>query len=816
MENYLDELNEEQREAVVYDGGPSLVVAGAGSGKTRVLTCKIAFLLEQGYAPWNILALTFTNKAAKEMKERIALQVGGARASRVWMGTFHSVFLRILHSESDKIGFTSHFTIYDESDSKNLIHDIIRELNLDAKEVYKPNVVQARISQAKNKLIGPDAYAADSTLREEDNRTRRPALHEVYKRYAMRCRMADAMDFDDLLYYTYLLFRDHPDVLSRYRALFRYVLVDEYQDTNYAQHAIVCQLAGEHEQVFVVGDDAQSIYSFRGAEIGNMLHFTHDFPHTRIFKLQRNYRSTQSIVKAANSLIRKNRNQIRKEVYSQGEEGEPVSVYTTFNDNEEARLVAKLIEVGHRLRAEYDDFAILYRTHAQSRTFEEEFRRQNIPYRIFGGLSFYQRKEIKDVIAYFRLAVNTSDEEALKRIINYPTRGIGNTTVDKLKAAASAHNTSLWAVLSHPESADLTLSRSTLNKIDAFRRLIESMASEVSRQDAYTLASAIVRQSGIAQELQADKTPEGESHRQNVEELLNAISAFCDEHEEEENAHISLADFLSEVSLLTDQDMNDDKADVRRVSLMTIHSAKGLEFNTVFVVGLEEGLFPSARADGRPREMEEERRLFYVALTRARRQCYLTSAHMRYHYGKMTYSGPSRFLSDIDPQLLQTQSGRGWTDGGRRKGEERKEESTEGNKPTCWLTRPTEEEIRARYQSSKYQQKTITVEEFRAKYILSKPRPTKPTVEAPKAPSPKPRLRQIKPADEELKAQSQLSTPMGMLTVGGLIDHERFGIGEVLSLSGEGADARAVIRFRSGGEKTLILRYAKYKIVNSE
>ena len=636
MPDYIEELNEGQRNAVLYNDGPSLVIAGAGSGKTRVLTYKIAYLLENGYQPWNILALTFTNKAAREMKERIARQVGPERARHLWMGTFHSMFLRILHVEAGHIGFTSQFTIYDTADSKSLIRSIIKEMGLDEK-VYKPGMVQARISNAKNHLVSPAGYANNKEAYEGDRAAKVPALRDIYQRYWERCRQADAMDFDDLLFYTFLLFRDHPEVLARYQEQFRYILVDEYQDTNFAQHSIVLQLAKNHQHVCVVGDDAQSIYSFRGADIDNILYFTKVYPDTKVFKLEQNYRSTQTIVRAANSLIEKNQWQIRKEVFSEKEKGEAIGVYQAYSDVEEGDIVVnKIAELRREKRYAYSDFAILYRTNAQSRIFEEAMRKRSMPYRIYGGLSFYQRKEIKDVIAYFRLIVNPNDEEAFKRIINYPARGIGDTTVGKIIAAATGHNVSLWTVLCEPLAYGLNFNKGTVGKLQAFRELISAFITDAAEKNAYEIGADIIRQSGIINDVCQDNSPENLSRKENIEELVNGMSDFCAQRQEEGNPNVLLGDFLSEVSLLTDQDSDKD-GDDEKITLMTVHSAKGLEFKNVFVVGMEENLFPSGMVGDSPRALEEERRLFYVAITRAEEHCFLSYAKTRFRYGKMEF-----------------------------------------------------------------------------------------------------------------------------------------------------------------------------------
>ena len=642
MKNYLDELNEGQLAAVLYNEGPSLVIAGAGSGKTRVLTYKIAYLLEQGYEPWNILALTFTNKAAREMKERIVRRVG-ERARYLWMGTFHSIFSRILRKEAQFIGFSANFTIYDSADSKSLLKSIIKEMQLDDK-VYKPGMIQSRISNAKNHLIFPDAYAADGDIYRHDRDAKVPATRDIYRRYWERCRQSDAMEFDDLLIYTYQLFRDFPEIREKYASQFHYVLVDEYQDTNFAQHSIVLQLTQERQRVCVVGDDAQSIYSFRGANIDNILKFTQLYKGAKLFKLEQNYRSTQTIVCAANSLIEKNSEQIHKAVFSKKEQGEPIDVFNAYSDVEEGDIVANKISQLHRQDGyEFSDFAVLYRTNAQSRIFEEALRKRSIPYKIYGGLSFYQRKEVKDVIAYFRLAVNPNDEEAFKRVLNYPARGIGDTTLNKIIDAANTHVVSLWKVLSDPLTYGLSINKGTHAKLQGFRELIELFRQEASEKDAYEVGSMVVRQSGIMNEIYQDRTPENLSRQENIEELVNGMHDFCASRREEGNEQVMLADYLSEVSLLTDQD-TDKEGDTQKVTLMTIHSAKGLEFKNVFVVGLEENLFPSQLSMNSYRELEEERRLFYVAITRAEEHCFLSFAKSRFKYGKMEFSSPSRFF----------------------------------------------------------------------------------------------------------------------------------------------------------------------------
>ncbi|CCZ38700.1 ATP-dependent helicase [Bacteroides hominis] len=785
MPDYIEELNESQRAAVLYGDGPSLVIAGAGSGKTRVLTYKIAYLLENGYNPWNILALTFTNKAAREMKERIARQVGEQRARYLWMGTFHSVFSRILRAEASHIGFTSQFTIYDSADSKSLLRSIIKEMGLDEK-TYKPGSVQARISNAKNHLVSPSGYAANKEAYEADAAAKMPAIRDIYSRYWERCRQAGAMDFDDLLVYTYILFRDFPEVLARYREQFRYVLVDEYQDTNYAQHSIVLQLTKENQRVCVVGDDAQSIYSFRGADIDNILYFTKIYPDTKVFKLEQNYRSTQTIVRAANSLIEKNERQIPKEVFSEKERGEAIGVFQAYSDVEEGDIVTNKIA---QLRREHDygysDFAILYRTNAQSRVFEEALRKRSMPYKIYGGLSFYQRKEIKDIIAYFRLVVNPNDEEAFKRIINYPARGIGDTTVGKIIKAATDNNVSLWTVLCEPITYGLTINKNTHTKLQGFRELIEQFMTEVAEKNAYEIGTAIIRQSGIINDVCQDNSPENLSRKENIEELVNGMNDFCAMRQEEGNTNVSLIDFLSEVSLLTDQD-SDKEGDGEKVTLMTVHSAKGLEFRNVFVVGLEENLFPSGMAGDSPRAMEEERRLFYVAITRAEEHCFLSFAKTRFRYGKMEFGSPSRFLRDIDTRFLQLPQeaalGRSVDEGAGRF----RREMEEG-----YSRRPSAERFSARPSADRPQR------ERPKEQIIG---PTVP--------------RNLKRVSGTTVSPS--AAPGAGITgvqPGQTIEHERFGIGQVIRVEGSGDNAKATIHFRNAGDKQLLLRFARFKVI---
>ena len=783
MPDYIEELNEGQRNAVLYNDGPSLVIAGAGSGKTRVLTYKIAYLLENGYQPWNILALTFTNKAAREMTERIARQMGPERARHLWMGTFHSMFLRILHVEAGHIGFTSQFTIYDTADSKSLIRSIIKEMGLDEK-VYKPGMVQARISNAKNHLVSPAGYANNKEAYEGDRAAKVPALRDIYQRYWERCRRADAMDFDDLLFYTFLLFRDHPEVLARYQEQFRYILVDEYQDTNFAQHSIVLQLAKNHQHVCVVGDDAQSIYSFRGADIDNILYFTKVYPDTKVFKLEQNYRSTQTIVRAANSLIEKNQWQIRKEVFSEKEKGEAIGVYQAYSDVEEGDIVVnKIAELRREKRYAYSDFAILYRTNAQSRIFEEAMRKRSMPYRIYGGLSFYQRKEIKDVIAYFRLIVNPNDEEAFKRIINYPARGIGDTTVGKIIAAATGHNVSLWTVLCEPLAYGLNFNKGTVGKLQAFRELISAFITDAAEKNAYEIGADIIRQSGIINDVCQDNSPENLSRKENIEELVNGMSDFCAQRQEEGKPNVLLGDFLSEVSLLTDQDSDKD-GDDEKITLMTVHSAKGLEFKNVFVVGMEENLFPSGMVGDSPRALEEERRLFYVAITRAEEHCFLSYAKTRFRYGKMEFGSPSRFLKDIDIRFLRLPQDAG-------------------------MFRRVEEEAAAfRRENARGFAPDREDAPYGGKERVSV-RP-KQQIIAPTVPR---NLKRVAPSANTASTSPSAGGSANCVQQGQLIEHERFGLGEVIKVEGTGDNAKATIHFKNAGDKQLLLRFARFKVV---
>lgn len=650
-QDFLNSLNDQQREAVLYTDGPELVIAGAGSGKTRVLTYKIAHLLQMGYPPYRLLALTFTNKAANEMKERIAALVGTETAQRLWAGTFHSIFSRILRANADRIGYRHNFTIYDASDSLSLIKSIIRELQLDDK-TYKPTTVQAIISHAKNALIEPQAYARNRELIEMDTRSKRPLIHEIYRIYRQRCFVSGAMDFDDLLLNTNILFRDHPDVLQHYRDLFAYILVDEYQDTNFAQHLIVSQLGKDHNHICVVGDDAQSIYSFRGANIHNILGLSKEYPGLKIFKLERNYRSTQNIVNTANSLIAKNKEQIPKQVFSEKEQGNKVQVISAYSDFEEGFIVSnRIAEMRLTTHCDYNDFAVLYRTNAQSRELEEALRERNIPYRIYGGMSFYQRKEIKDAIAYFRLTINPDDEEALKRVINYPARGIGDTTLSKLIERAHSQEASIWKVISDPIGYNLAVNNGTLNKLKTFKDLIDELRYEADKKNTPELAETIIKRSGIWGEISSDRTPENINRQENIEELLNGVHKFCVGRKEAGKEQTSLSDFLAEISLATDQD-NGDETEQDKVTLMTVHASKGLEFKQVFIVGVEEDLFPSAMSKNSEREIEEERRLLYVAITRAGENCTLTYALSRYRHRQTVFPSPSRFIKDLDSRYV--------------------------------------------------------------------------------------------------------------------------------------------------------------------
>ena len=794
----LSELNDSQREAVLFTEGPSLVIAGAGSGKTRVLTYKIAYLLEQGLRPWQILALTFTNKAAREMKERIGRLVGEEQARYLQMGTFHSVFSRILRAEADRLGFTSNFTIYDQSDSRSLVKAIIKEMGLDDK-VYKPNSVADRLSMAKNHLILSSQYGQTAWAR-DDVHGKRPQIANIYIRYTERCRQANAMDFDDLLVYTYVLFNNHEDVRQKYVEKFHFVLVDEYQDTNFAQQAIVLQLTRDRQRVCVVGDDAQSIYSFRGANIDNILDFRSAYNDARLFKLEQNYRSTQLIVQAANSLIRKNERQIPKDVYSKNETGEKLVLKPAYSDREEALIVCQDIKRLRREdRCEWSDFAILYRTNSQSRSFEEQMRKDNIPYRIYGGLSFYQRKEIKDVIAYFRLVANPDDEEAFKRIVNYPTRGIGGTTVDKIIRAASTYGVSLWKVISEPMRFPFEVSKGTMKKIEDFKNLIQGWRDRLQTEDAYVLGHDIIMSSGISRDIYSGRNPEDISRQENLEEFLGGMQDFVESRREEDMGNqLYLPDFLQEVALLTDLD-SDNGDDNNKVTLMTIHSAKGLEFPTVFVVGLEENIFPSPMCTNSMRELEEERRLLYVAITRAEKHCILTCAQNRFRYGRMEFDTPSRFIKDFDPTLIRVLS--------------------EKDSATDTFTRS-------------YGQTTSRGSDW-----MQNPRPVatqfkadpKPRLVAPRQPEPAvdpftdsfKRTLQVasggrfKPVRQASAPQTVSSSPSDSsdLHEGNVIEHQRFGIGRVVKIEGSGENQKATVEFRNTGTKQLLLKFARYKVI---
>ena len=755
----LEQLNESQRQAVVYNEGPSLVIAGAGSGKTRVLTYKIAYLLQQGMKPWNILALTFTNKAAREMRERIGRLVGEETARYLVMGTFHSIFARILRYEAEHIGFSSNFTIYDETDSRSLLKTIIKEMNLDDK-VYKSASVHNRISMAKNHLIMAEDYAQDQTAIRSDIESKVPMISQIYLAYARRCKQANAMDFDDLLTLTYMLFRNNEDIRRKYAEKFQYILVDEYQDTNAVQQRIVLQLA-EHQRVCVVGDDAQSIYGFRGANIDNILDFQQKFVGTKLFKLEQNYRSTQRIVQAANSLIKHNERQIHKEVYSRNDEGEKLTLKVAYSDKEEANIVCSDIKrIKRNDGCQWTDFAILYRTNAQSRSFEELMRKEGIPYRIYGGLSFYQRKEIKDIIAYFRVVANPNDEEAVKRIINYPTRGIGQTTITKIGETAQREGVSLWEVICDPVKYNLEVSKGTMSKLEAFRLLMQSFMVRLPNDDAYVLGAAIIQEAGISQDLYSEKTPEAIARQENLEEFLSGMQDFVDSRREEDRGNeVALTDFLQEVALLTDLDSEDgdEEEDAGRVTLMTIHSAKGLEFPTVFVVGMEENIFPSPMSCYSKRELEEERRLLYVAITRAEKHCILTCAKNRYRYGKLEFNPESRFLKDIDPSLMNVQ-------GASSLGSSRSFEPRQQN------IRPVATQFKA---------------------------------------DPKPRIvpHRVEPSG------NNMGHPVTALKEGSVIEHERFGLGTVLKIEGSGENTKATVEFKNLGTKQLLLKFARFSVV---
>ena len=784
VEELLQQLNSSQREAVLYNEGASLVIAGAGSGKTRVLTYKIAYLLQQGMKPWNILALTFTNKAAREMKERIGRLVGQNQARYLQMGTFHSIFSRILRAEADKIGFQANFTIYDQTDARSLVKSIIKEMALDDK-VYKPNAVSDQISMAKNHLILPDAFVNCSLFD-----SKKPKVADIYKRYVERCRQANAMDFDDLLVQTYLLLARNEELRQKYVERFHYVLVDEYQDTNFAQQKIVLLLTKERQRVCVVGDDAQSIYSFRGANIDNILNFRESYTDTRLFKLEQNYRSTQLIVQAANSLIKKNERQIPKEVFSNNEHGEKLTLKPAYSDKEEAMIVCNDIKrIRRQDKCDYSDFAILYRTNSQSRSFEDQMRKDGIPYRIYGGLSFYQRKEIKDVIAYFRLVANPDDEEALKRIINYPTRGIGDTTLQKIVSKAASVGVSLWKVISNPELYQLDVAKNTAGKIESFRQLIEGWKERSDTEDVYQLGHSIIMESGISKDIYSGHNPDDLSRQENLQEFLSGMQDFVESRREEGMAEeVGLTDFLQEVSLLTDLDSEGDE-ETSKVSLMTIHSAKGLEFPTVFVVGLEENIFPSPMCVNSMRELEEERRLLYVAITRAEKHCILTCAQNRFRYGRMEFDTPSRFIRDIDPSLLYVDSANTIF----------KQDSSSYRRPWTQNPRPV-------------------ATQFKADPMPRSVSPRRPeTPVNPFSNSFEQRLAQasngrFKPIPSRSSVASSGSS--GRLHEGNVIEHQRFGIGTVVKVEGSGENEKATVEFRNLGVKQLLLKFAKFTIIS--
>ena len=847
----LKDLNEAQRAAVEYIDGPSLVIAGAGSGKTRVLTYKIAYLLSQGMKPWSIMALTFTNKAAREMKERIGKLVGNDLAQHLYMGTFHSIFSRILRAEAEHIGFNNNFTIYDESDSRSLIKAIVKEMGLDDKK-YKPAAVHAKISMAKNNLMSAAAYESDAAIFEQNKRAQMPEVGKIFVAYVQRCKQANAMDFDDLLTLTYQLFREHEDIRHKYAARFDYVLVDEYQDTNHVQMSIVMQLCQEKQRVCAVGDDSQSIYSFRGANIDNILNYQRQFQGTRLFKLEQNYRSTQTIVEAANSLIKHNRNQIPKDVFSENAKGEKIQYKPAYSDKEEAAIVAKDVK---RIRREdgcqYSDFAILYRTNAQSRSFEEEFRKQGIPYRIYGGLSFYQRKEIKDIIAYFRLVANPDDEEAIKRIINYPARGIGATTVLKIADCAHQNQVSFWEVIGAPERYGLAVNKGTMNKLETFRLLISSFIERAQTTDVYELGDAIIKESGISQDIMSGKDADDLARQENLEEFLSGMSAFVEERREEGRFdELFLQDYLQDVALLTDADSDGDK-DEPRVSLMTVHAAKGLEFPTVFVVGLEENIFPSPLSAASLRELEEERRLLYVAITRAEKHCILTNAKNRWRYGKMEFDNPSRFIDEIDGKLIDSQdeaggslfgsmsesrlgSRSGSMFGSRADSMSDQPEWARAQRPR----RPWEDAEQPRY-SSRYQNSKPVASQF-----VADPKPSlfddEPetshtsgrsslsegnfkSVRALNAAKRYMETHSSHPASRSTgssaaSVSSSTASSVGSsscgLQEGMKIEHQRFGRGTVLKIEGTGENTKATVEFVHSGTKQLLLKYAKFTVVD--
>lgn len=853
----LNDLNEAQRAAVEYIDGPSLVIAGAGSGKTRVLTYKIAYLLNQGMKPWSIMALTFTNKAAREMKERIGKLVGNDLAQHLYMGTFHSIFSRILRAEAEHIGFNNNFTIYDESDSRSLIKAIVKEMGLDDKK-YKPAAVHAKISMAKNNLMSAAAYESDAAIFEQNKRAQMPEVGKIFVAYVQRCKQANAMDFDDLLTLTYQLFREHEDIRHKYAARFDYVLVDEYQDTNHVQMSIVMQLCLEKQRVCAVGDDSQSIYSFRGANIDNILNYQRQFQGTRLFKLEQNYRSTQTIVEAANSLIKHNRNQIPKDVFSENAKGEKIQYKPAYSDKEEAVIVAKDVKrIKREDGCQYNDFAILYRTNAQSRSFEEEFRKQGIPYRIYGGLSFYQRKEIKDIIAYFRLVANPDDEEAIKRIINYPARGIGATTVMKIADCAHQNQVSFWEVIGAPEQYGLAVNKGTMNKLETFRLLISSFIERAQTTDVYELGDAIIKESGISQDIMSGKDADDLARQENLEEFLSGMSAFVEERREEGKFdELFLQDYLQDVALLTDADSDGDK-DEPRVSLMTVHAAKGLEFPTVFVVGLEENIFPSPLSAASLRELEEERRLLYVAITRAEKHCILTNAKNRWRYGKMEFDNPSRFIDEIDGKLIDSQDEAGGSlfgsmsesRFGSRSGSMFGSRADSMSDQPEWARaqrprRPWEDAEQPRY-SSRYQNSKPVASQFVAdpKPSLFDDEPETSRTSGRSSVSGRSSLsegnfksvRALNAAKRYMEAHSShpasRSTGSSAASVssstassagssscglqeGMKIEHQRFGRGTVLKIEGTGENTKATVEFVHSGTKQLLLKYAKFTVVD--
>ena len=854
----LNDLNEAQRKAVEYIDGPSLVIAGAGSGKTRVLTYKIAYLLQQGMKPWSIMALTFTNKAAKEMRERINKIVGADVASHICIGTFHSIFSRFMRVESEYIGYNSNYTIYDESDSRSLLKAIIKEKGLDPQD-YKPAAVHSRISMAKNNLVTPEIYRADKDYYEHDKNAKMPKLGEIYDIYVQRCKQSNAMDFDDLLMLTFLLFRDHEEIRQKYSDRFDFILVDEYQDTNHVQMKIVMQLCKEKNRVCAVGDDSQSIYSFRGANIDNILRFQSQLKGAKLFKLEQNYRSTQNIVNAANSLIKRNKNQIQKDVFSENAVGEKLIYQPAYSDKEEALIVSKDIKrIKRQDGCEYSDFAILYRTNAQSRSFEEEFRKQGVPYRIYGGMSFYQRKEIKDIIAYFRLVANPDDEEAFKRIINYPARGIGNTTVAKIAACALANQVSFWEVISEPQHYGLAVNKGTLTKLDNFRLLISGFIEKADKLDIYELGDSIIKESGISKDIfEGGKDAENLARQENLEEFLSGMQTFVEERKEEDRAdEVYLTDYLQDVALLTDLDSKGDD-DAPRVSLMTVHAAKGLEFPTVFIVGLEENIFPSPIAAASMRELEEERRLLYVAITRAEKHCILTNAKNRFRYGKMEFDNPSRFLNEIDPKLIEnddesvsSSAGGGYGNrmpwdrdrdddyrsarrydnsddyrSARRYDDSDNYRSSHSPRPVAtqfiadskpsYSSRSSERnyssrssERRATSSMSEHAQEALASGRFKsvrgvnaARRILGKDAP----------------MSDAQSNDSANSASgmggTSVSTPTDFLKEGNRIEHQRFGVGKVVKLEGTGENAKATVEFVNSGSKQLLLKFAKFTII---